>query len=148
PYSLLGEVLGLAEQTAARRLRRLQRDGLMRVTAGFHPRALGYTNWIVRVRCRPEGAQAVAEALARRDDVSWVTIISGGWEVSFNLRAHSDHDAQDLLVRLLPKTAPVLDVSPAAVLHAFAGSDPADWQGWRDELTDSQSRRLRAAATT
>ena len=62
PFSLIGEVIGLSEQTVARRYRRLQRAGLLRVTAGFHPRALGRTLWIVRVRCRPEGAQAVAAA--------------------------------------------------------------------------------------
>ncbi|QDQ98593.1 Lrp/AsnC family transcriptional regulator [Tomitella fengzijianii] len=145
PFSLIGSALGLSEQTAARRFRRLNRAGLMRVTAGFHARALGFTTWIVRVRCRPEGAQAVAEALARRDDVSWVTIISGGWEVTFNLSAHSDRDAEDLLVRLLPKTTPVIDVSAAAILHSFAGEDPADWQGWRDMLTADQVRHVRAA---
>ncbi len=143
PFSLLGPVLGMAEQTAARRLRRLVREGLLRVTAVVDPHALGQTTWTVRVRCRPEGATALAEALARRDDVSWVSIHSAGWEVTFNLRARSDADAQDLLVRLLPKTTPVLDVSAAAVLHTFIGGDPADWQGWIDTLTGDQTERLR-----
>ncbi len=144
PFSLIGEVIGLSEQTVARRYRRLQRAGLLRVTAGFHPRALGRTLWIVRVRCRPEGAQAVAAALARRDDVTWVTIVSGGAEVVFNLSARDDRDAEELLTRLLPKTAPVLDVSASAVLHPFAGSDPADWEGLRGALSEEQARRLRA----
>ncbi|WP_182358279.1 Lrp/AsnC family transcriptional regulator [Tomitella gaofuii] len=143
PFSLIGSVLGLSEQTVARRFRRLQRDGLVRVTAGFHARAFGFTSWMVRVRCRPEGAPAVADALARRDDVSWVTIMSGGWEVTFNLSAHSDRDAEELLVRLLPKATTVIDVSAAAVLHSFAGEDPADWQGWRDVLDADQTDRIR-----
>jgi DNA-binding Lrp family transcriptional regulator len=143
PFSLLGETLGVAEQTAARRLRRLRRDGLLRVTAGVEPHALGLTSWTVRVRCRPEATMAVADALARRDDVSWVSIYSAGWEVVFSLRARSDADAEDLLVRLLPKTAPVLDVSAAAVLHTFVGGNPADWRGWRDVLTEDQAALLR-----
>jgi DNA-binding Lrp family transcriptional regulator len=147
-FSEVGEVLGVSEQTVARRFRRLRRAGLVRVTTGIAPAALGLTSWIVRVRCRPEGTAAVAEALARRDDVSWVTIHSAGWEVVFNLRAHSDADAEELLVRLLPKTAPVLDVSTAAILHSFVGGDPADWQGWRDTLTRQQTERLRPPART
>lgn len=145
PFSLIGEVIGLSEQTVARRYRRLRREGLLRVTAGFHPSALGRTVWIVRVRCRPDGARSVAEALARRDDVSWVTIVAGGAEVVFHLGARSDRDAEDLLTRLLPRTAPVLDVSAAAVLRMFAGGDPADWDGLRDALTEGQSGRLREA---
>lgn len=141
-FSLLGQTLGVAEQTAARHVNRLRRDGLLRVTVGVDPQALGLTTWTVRVRCRPEGSAAVADALAHRDDVSWVSINSAGWEVMFSLRARSDTDAEDLLVRLLPKTAPVLDVSASAVLHTFVGGNPDDWSGWRDALTDEQIARL------
>lgn len=143
PFSLLGQVLGVSEQTAARRFGRLRREGLLRVTAGVNPHALGLTTWLARVRCRPEATAAVADALARREDVSWVSIHSAGWEVVFSLRSRADADAEDLLVRLLPKTTPVLDVSAAAILHTFVGGNPADWRGWRDALTDEQAARLR-----
>lgn len=143
PFSLLGETLGVAEQTAARHTSRLRREGLLRVTIGVDPHALGLATWIVRVRCRAEGTNAVADAIARRDDVSWVSINSAGWEVAFSLRARNDAATEELLVRLLPKTAPVLDVSAAAVLHTFVGGNPADWRGWRDALTEQQADRLR-----
>lgn len=141
-FSEIAEVLGVAEQTVARRYRRLRRDGLMRVIASVDPRALGVTEWTVRARCRPDAALPLANALARRDDVAWVAIHSGGWEVAFNLRARSHADTDELLSRLLPRTAPVLDVTAAAVLHVFVGGSATDWQGWDGVLTRAQTRRL------
>lgn len=145
PFSLIGAVLGVAEQTVARRYRRLRRDGLLRVTMAVDPRAMGVTVWTVRVRCRPEGAVGIAQALARRDDVAWVTVYSAGWEVVFNLRALDEADASDLLTRMLPKAAPVLDVSSAAVLHTFVGGASADWAGLRAVLSAEQVTAIEAA---
>ncbi|MGV9859792.1 AsnC family transcriptional regulator [Gordonia sp. NPDC003425] len=138
----IADVLGIAEQTVARRYRRMRRDGLLRVTMATDPRALGNTAWLVRVRCRPEGADAIASALAARDDVSWVSIYGAGWEVVFNLRSADDASGSELLTRTLPKAAPVLDVTPAAVLHTFAGGTATDWDGWRGNLTPAQAEAL------
>lgn len=146
PFSRMAEVLGVAEQTVARRYRRLRREGLIRVTLSLDPRALGVTVWSIRVRCRPEHADAIGEALARRDDVSWVSIHAGGWEVDFNLRAVQEADTEELLTRLLPKVAPVSSVAPYAILHTFVGGASTDWEGWRDTLTCDQATALRETA--
>lgn len=138
----IADVLGVAEQTIARRYRRLRRDGLLRVTMATDPRALGNSTWVVRVRCRPEGADGIAGALAARDDVSWVSIYEAGWEIVFNLRAADPHGGMELLTRTLPKAAPVLDVRPAAVLHTFVGGAPTDWEGWHDALTQTEADTL------
>src|ERR1700733_8117392 len=90
-FSAIGEVLGVSEQTIARRFRRLRADGLLRVIALVSPRHLGQTEWIVRVTCRPGGTGALADALARRDDVSWVTLSAGGSEIDCSVRSLSDH---------------------------------------------------------
>ncbi|MCU1656726.1 MAG: Lrp/AsnC family transcriptional regulator [Pseudonocardiales bacterium] len=143
-FSRLAEALDVSEQTIARRYYRLRRDGLLRVVGAVDPRALGETDWMVRLRCRPDGAVPVAEALARRDDVSWVTINAGGSEVLFALRSRSEADREDLLVQRLPKSTPVLDIAAAVILHRYIGADAADWQGLRDTLTPVQVSRLTA----
>lgn len=140
----IADVLGVAEQTIARRYRRLRRDGLLRVTMATDPRATGNSTWLVRVRCRPEGADAIAAALAARDDVSWVSIYEAGWEIVFNLRAAEPYGGMELLTRTLPKAAPVLDVRPAVVLHTYAGGAPTDWEGWHDALTRPEANALAA----
>ncbi|MGF7238333.1 MAG: Lrp/AsnC family transcriptional regulator [Frankia sp.] len=143
-FSALGEVLDLSEQTVARRYRRLRHEGLLRVVGAVDPRALGQTDWLVRLRCRPNGAVPMAEALARREDVSWVSINSGGSEVLFSLRSRSDAEREDLLLARLPKSAPVLDTQPAVILRRYLGTNVADRQGPRDALTPDQVTRLTA----
>ncbi|MEO8888289.1 MAG: Lrp/AsnC family transcriptional regulator [Jatrophihabitantaceae bacterium] len=143
-FAHVADALEVSEQTIARRYRRLRREGLLRVTGAVDPRALGLTDWLIRLRCRPDGASPVAEALARREDVSWVTITSGGSEVLFALRSRTEADREDLLVRRLPKSAPVLDIAASVILYRYIGSDAADWPGFRDALTPDQVRRLTA----
>ena len=143
-FSRLAAALDVSEQTIARRYRRLRQDGLLRIVGVVDPRALGQTDWMVRLRCRPDGALVVAEALARRDDVSWVTINSGGSEVVFSLRSRTEAARDDLLVQRLPKSAPVLDIAAAVILYRYVGGNAADWQGLRDALTAGQVKRLAA----
>ena len=141
-FARLGEVLGIGETTAARRYRRLRRSGLVRVTLAVDPAALGLTVWHARIRCRPEGAEVVAEALARRDDVSWVAIDASGWEVTCSVRSTAGDEAQRLITRQLPKSQSVLDVEVAALLHTFVGGSATDWADWSSPLSPDQQHAL------
>lgn len=141
PFSAAAEVLGVSEQTVARRYRRLVNDGILRVTAVVNPTALGQNNWMVRVQCRPSGAPSLAQALAQRDDISWVTLASGGAEVVCVLRARTSEARDDLLTQKLPRTAPVLGMSAAMVLHRFIGGgmhSTDDWTALAESLDDAQ----------
>ena len=141
-FSRMGEVLGVAEQTVARRYRRMARSGVLRVVGAVDPAALGLTDWIVRLRCRPDGADALAAALGRREDVSWLHVSSGGSELQFSLRSRSDAAREDLLLRL-PRSAPVLDVAPLMVLRRFLGGRDGGWIA-TDSLTAEQLAQLAA----
>lgn len=143
-YSRLADVLGTSEQTAARRYRALRQAGLVRVVGAVDPRALGQNDWLVRLRCRPNGAAAVADALARREDVSWLTINSGGSEMLFALRSRTAAERDDLLVARLPRSAPVLDTAAFMIMRRFVGSEPTDWRGLEGSLTPTQTARLTA----
>ena len=143
PFRAAAEILQVSEQTVARRYRRLEKDGIVRVTAVLRPSAMGQSNWIVRVRCKPSGAMSLAQALAQRDDVSWVTLAAGGSEIVCVLRSRTSAARDDLLMQRLPRTAPVLDISAAMVLHRFVGPGSAaldDWSGLADLLDPAQTR--------
>lgn len=142
----LGEVLDIAEQTIARRYRRMRREGYLRVTMSKAITPGGGPTWLVRVRCRPASADAIAAAVAARDDVSWVAIYGAGWEVAFNLQAHRGAEADELLTRTLPRTATVLDVLSAEVLHTFIGGAGEHQDTWSNVLTAQQSAVLMAGA--
>jgi DNA-binding Lrp family transcriptional regulator len=140
--SLVAEVLDVSEQTVARRYRRLQRQGVIRVIGAVDPRALGQSDWFVRVRCRPDATLDLGWALCRRDDVAWVSVSAGGSELVCAVRSHNRVDRERLLFDRLPRTAAVLDISASIVLRRFAGARASDWFGVRHVLTHSQERRL------
>jgi DNA-binding Lrp family transcriptional regulator len=142
PFSLIADVLGVSEQTIARRYRRLRNGGLLRVTGAVDPRALGHHDWLLRLRCRPDATGSLGEALAQREDVSWVSVSAGGSEIVCALRARTKQEGEDLLRQRLPNTAAVLEVEAAVVLHRFIGSDARDWNGLANTLTCSQVTRL------
>ena len=135
-FSRIADVLEVSEQTVARRYRRLRGDGYLRVMGLVSPRGVGATEWLVRIGCRPGGARRLADALARREDVSWVTLSSGGTEIVCLVRPLSQQQSDELLLQRLPATSQVLSLATHAVLHRFAGRE-ADWAGSTvDELTD------------
>lgn len=147
PFSRIAEHLAASEQTIARRYRRLRSDGVLRVTGAVDPRALGQSDWLLRVRCRPDGASQLGLALARRDDVAWVSISAGGSEVVCALHSRSQAERDDLLVQRLPHTSAVLGIAASVILHRFVGAHSSDWAGVRDALEPDQVRRLTATAT-
>jgi DNA-binding Lrp family transcriptional regulator len=143
PFARIAAVTGVSEQTVARRYRRLCGEGVIRVIGMVDPWHIGENDWVVRVQVRPGSAGRLAEALARRDDVSWVTLSAAGSEVVCIVRSRSREQRDELLLRRLPSTAPVLGISAHAVLHRFAGNGP-DWLGYGDLLTDEQITLLGA----
>ncbi|MFF7635709.1 Lrp/AsnC family transcriptional regulator [Kitasatospora sp. NPDC008050] len=121
PFSRIATVLGVSDQTVARRYARLRGSGRIRVLGLTEPEALGEVRWHVRVQCTPDAAASVAEALARREDTSWVTLSSGGTEINCSTRAHPDQADHSLLLQRLPRTPSVVGVTAHCVLHTFFG---------------------------
>src|ERR1700722_1624199 len=120
-FARLAGALGIHERTAARRYRRLRRDGILRIFGMVNPMAVGQQFWQVRVRCRPDTSESLAAALAARDDIAWVGVTAAGSEVSFSVRSLSADRRDLLLTRSLPRAAQVLDIDASVVLHIFLG---------------------------
>jgi DNA-binding Lrp family transcriptional regulator len=121
PFNRIAEVLGVSDQTIARRYARLRSAGSLRVLGMTDPTVLGEVTWFVRVHCAPDVAGPVAEALARRDDTSWVSLTSGGTEIVCIARAGADEDSNALLLQKLPHTPRVLAVTAQCILHTYFG---------------------------
>jgi DNA-binding Lrp family transcriptional regulator len=120
-FSTIAGVLGVSDRTIARRYARLRSAGAVRVLGGVDPTALGAVQWFLRVRCAPTAAVPVAEALARRPDTSWVSLTSGGTEITCAVRTENEADSEALLLAKLPRTPRVEGVTAHSVLHAFYG---------------------------
>lgn len=139
-FSRIATVVGVSEQTVARRYRRLHSAGIVRVVGMTDSQRLGQSDWMVRLQCVPDAAAAVASALARRDDTSWVSLTSGGTEVSCSLKP-SGGSRHDLLLRQLPSSRRIVGISAHSLLHFFRGG-ASHWPGATRALTPAQSAEL------
>ncbi|MGV9363568.1 MULTISPECIES: Lrp/AsnC family transcriptional regulator [unclassified Amycolatopsis] len=144
PFSTIAGVLGVSDRTIARRYARLRSAGAVRVLGGVDPAALGAVLWFLRVRCAPAASVPVAEALARRPDTSWVSITSGGTEITCTVRTESEADSEALLLAKLPRTPRVEGVTAHSVLHAFYGG-PDSLVAKLGSLDEEAIERLRPA---
>lgn len=141
-FAAIAAALGVTENAVGRRYRRLRAEGVLRVAGIVDPGALGQSKWLVRLRCRPGSVAAIADALAKREDVSWVGLTAGGSEIGFAIRSRTREERDDLLGHQLPRTAAVLDIHAAAMLRQFVGGRGHYWAALRGALTPEQEAML------
>lgn len=122
PFSRIAEVLDVSDQTIARRYTRLRTEGHLRVLAAIDPALMGNVMWLVRVQCKPDGAEKLGHTLVLRDDTSWVSMSSGGTEISCSTWAPSAFMQEpSLLLARLPRTPSVVGISAHCIMHRFFG---------------------------
>ncbi|MEV4738847.1 AsnC family transcriptional regulator [Streptomyces sp. NPDC049555] len=140
PFSRIAEVLGVSTQTVARRYRRLRAEAGLRVVGLADRDRSGDTQWVVRIGTTPGSSQALAHALARRSDTSWVKLTSAGTEVFAVV--HAPHAEQPVLLGEVLRRSGVTAVSAQCVLHTYLGG-PTAWHGRLAALDDRQQQELR-----
>ena len=123
-FSAIAQVLGVSDQTVARRYRRLRSTGLLRVVGLTYPNHRGGANWFLRLRCVPGSGEAIAAAVAQRDDTAWVQLLSGDTEVLCSLRGVGSGGSESLLSRL-PRSGRIVAVTAYSRLHMFTGGPDA-----------------------
>ncbi|TQS45755.1 Lrp/AsnC family transcriptional regulator [Cryptosporangium phraense] len=120
-FSRIAEVLGVSDQTVARRYRRLRADEELRVVGNLNTWRIGATSWYLRLQCTPDAAQSIADALARRPDTAWVRLASGGTEISCVTRSRTKAETDALLLNKLHRTPRIVGISAHCLIHMFYG---------------------------
>jgi DNA-binding Lrp family transcriptional regulator len=137
-FSQIAELLGVSDQTVARRYKRLRSAGTLRVV-GLKAKA-GQLGWFLRMRCVPGSGQAIAAALARRPDTAWIQLLSGDTEVLCTLRGDARDDSNSLLAKL-PRSARIVAVTAYSLLHMYVGGPDA--LGFLEVLPPEKVQSLR-----
>jgi DNA-binding Lrp family transcriptional regulator len=130
------EVLDLPARVVRRGWAALLAGGDIRVVAA-RPRPALHGTMLLRVRVLRGRVDAVARALAARDDIPLVELSASGDQVIAVLVARPD-DRDRLVFRQLPQTTAVTAIDAQTVLHVYA--DATDWR--LDVLTDEERRAL------
>jgi DNA-binding Lrp family transcriptional regulator len=142
PFSRIAWALGVSAQTVARRYARLRSEGALRVVGLVDPDRAGQSRWLLRLSASPGSAQDIARNLAQRTDTSWVRLASGGTEIFSIVHATSDSAGpHPLILREIPRSRSVTDVSAHLLLHTYLGGRVA-WHGPSTALSGEQQRQL------
>ena len=120
-FSQIAEILGVSDQTVARRYRKLRSAGVLRVVGLKARNKAGALGWFLRMRCVPGAGPAIAGALARRTDTAWIQLLSGNTEVLCTLRG----EERDSLLAKLPRSGRIVAVTAHSLLHLFTGGPDA-----------------------
>ncbi|QEU90458.1 Lrp/AsnC family transcriptional regulator [Streptomyces kanamyceticus] len=146
PFSRVAAVLGVSDQTVARRFRRMCAGAGLRIVGVRDTHRLGRDQWMLRLRCAPDGAEAIAAALARRPDTRWIHLTSAGTEVVCMTLPRTSGEYEDLLFGKLLRTRQVIEITAYQLLHRFYGGRTG-WIGKHGMLTSEQVAALRPGPT-
>ncbi|WP_232069080.1 Lrp/AsnC family transcriptional regulator [Mycobacterium saskatchewanense] len=140
-FRRIADVLGVPEQSVARRYRKLHRDGVVRAVGVTDPRLPGDAQWIVRVHAKSDDLPRLAEALVRRPEVTHANVLSGWTELVCVVRAPLEESSGGLLQRL-PRTSSVLAMDVDLILHVYGGPTGTSWTGHGHTLDKDQAAQL------
>ncbi|MQY07124.1 AsnC family transcriptional regulator [Actinomadura macrotermitis] len=128
------EVLGVGPRVVRRRWAALLDGDVVRVR-GVVPYPPGTTATLLRIRVLRGRVEAIAAALAARDDVPFIDLSAGGDEIGAIVIAPPGSRGR-LLYRQLPATGAVTSVTAQTVLHVFSTAD-----AWRHDVLTPEERR-------
>jgi DNA-binding Lrp family transcriptional regulator len=135
----LAAVLGVSDQTVARRYRRLAETAGLRVYGLVNGQRAGWVDWLVRLRVTPGSAQRMADTLASRPDTRWVRIYSGGTEIVTSLQARTPEQRNTLFLQGLPGSRHVTAITAQSILNVFT---PVAYVGYASALSAAQLSAL------
>ena len=104
-YAAIGKVVGLSEAAVRQRVQRLTESGVMQVVAVTDPLQLGFARQaMVGIRAKGE-LETVAEALAEIDEVDYVVVTAGTYDILVEVVCESDDHLLELIssrIRTIP----------------------------------------------
>jgi Lrp/AsnC family transcriptional regulator, regulator for asnA, asnC and gidA len=96
-YAAIGKVVGLSEAAVRQRVQRLIEGGVMQVVAVTDPLELGFARQAM-VGVRVTGPlEPVADALAELDEVDYVVVTAGSYDLLVEVVCQSDDHLLDLI---------------------------------------------------
>ena len=123
PFSRIAAVVGVSEQTVARRYRRMHAAGVVRVVGLPDSQRLGQSDWVVRLAVRARRRRGRrATRWPAGPDTSWVQLTSGGTAITCVVKpADTPQPPTTCCCGSCPPAAGSSAISAHSVLHMFRG---------------------------
>jgi Lrp/AsnC family transcriptional regulator, regulator for asnA, asnC and gidA len=100
PYSTIGKAIGLSEAAVRQRVQRLIDTGVMQIVAVTDPLTLGFRRQtMIGIRCEGD-LERVAEHLAVLDEIDYVVITAGSFDLLIEVVCEDDDHLLEILSRV------------------------------------------------
>jgi Lrp/AsnC family transcriptional regulator, regulator for asnA, asnC and gidA len=107
-YAAIGKVVGLSEAAVRQRVQRLLEGGVMQIVAVTDPLQLGFARQAMVGITASGPLQEVADALAELDEVDYVVVTAGKYDLLVEVVCESDDHLLELIsdrIRAMPGVA-------------------------------------------
>lgn len=104
-YARIGEAVGLSEAAVRQRVQRLIESGVMQIVAVTDPLQIGLHRQAMVGICTEGDVQAVADAVAMLDEVDYVVVTAGSFDLLVEVVCSGDDELLDVVgrqIRALP----------------------------------------------
>jgi Lrp/AsnC family transcriptional regulator for asnA, asnC and gidA len=105
PYATIGKAIGLSEAAVRQRVQRLTDSGVMQIVAVTDPLQVGFTRQaMIGLKCEGD-LDVVADALADLQEVDYVVVTAGGFDLLCEVVCEDDDHLLEVLnqkIRSLP----------------------------------------------
>jgi Lrp/AsnC family transcriptional regulator, regulator for asnA, asnC and gidA len=119
-HAELARRLGVAESTVRNRVSRLLSDGYMQVVALTNLGRLGYNvEVLINIQVQSGALTQVAECLAAMDEVRYVGLTTGGYDMMISASFHDTDELYQFIAERLNKTSGIWRTQTAHVLKVW-----------------------------
>lgn len=128
----LAEQVGVSQVTVANRIRRLLSEDVIRIQAVLNPERLGFAvEVIIGIHADIAAVRNVAQALVKLEEVRYVTITSGAYDVLVAALLRSNRHLMRFLTETLALIPGIRGVETAHALDILKRNP--DWVAFSDE---------------
>ncbi|MGW6726018.1 Lrp/AsnC family transcriptional regulator [Nocardia sp. NPDC055029] len=145
-FARIATVLGLSERAVSRRYHRLRSRLVLRVVGVTRHDPRAQADWLLRITAPPASVDALARALAARNDTSWIASLAGSGELTCMLRTTATtREAGDVLEQFR-RRADINTMTAQRLLTPVAGV--GGWPGRLQALTLEEQAAIAPAPAT
>lgn len=99
-YAAIGKAVGLSEAAVRQRVQRLLETGVMQIVGVTDPLMLGFSRQaMIAIKCEGD-LEAVADHLAAMEEIDYVVITAGSFDILVELVCESDDQMLEMLNRI------------------------------------------------
>jgi Lrp/AsnC family transcriptional regulator for asnA, asnC and gidA len=136
PFAQIANELGVAVGTVRNRVLKMFEDNTLSIIARVNPQRVGFNAYTtILVSIEPEYLEESSHEIARFPEVSYLSIITGEYDVMVDVMCRNTQHLKDFLINRLAKVKGIKELKTMLILHVLKFSQP-DLRLGRDFATD------------